>query len=101
MSNCTFMRSLFLGLLLIFSLSISAQNKTSLLAYLRKMDSSAAFRQASWGFSLLNSTNGAPIVHYQADKSLVPASVQKVFTTATALALLGDTFHFKTKLVAD
>lgn len=72
------------------------QNAAKIQGYLKKMDSSFAFRHASWGFSMLNNTSGKIIAQFQSEKSLVPASVQKVFTTASALSLLGDTFHFKT-----
>jgi D-alanyl-D-alanine carboxypeptidase/D-alanyl-D-alanine-endopeptidase (penicillin-binding protein 4) len=65
------------------------------------MDSSSSFNQASWGFCLLNGQTGKPISQFRAEKSLVPASVQKIFTTASALALLGDTFHFYTKLLVE
>ena len=70
-------------------------------AFLKQMDSSEAFKQASWGFCLLSGKDGKTLAKFQADKSLVPASVEKVLTTSTALALLGDTFRFKTMILAD
>ena len=70
-------------------------------AFLKQMDSSEAFKQASWGFCLLSGKDGKTLAKFQADKSLVPASIEKVLTTSTAIALLGDTFRFKTMILAD
>ena len=63
------------------------------------MDSSAEFRQASWGFCLLSGKTGKILASFNENKSLVPASVQKVVTTSAALHLLGDTFRFKTQVL--
>ena len=75
-----------------------AQKSSKILHYLHKMDSSNSFRQASWGFCLLNGQTGKTLAQFQSEKSLVPASVQKILTTSAALALLGDTFRFHTSL---
>lgn len=80
--------------------SISAQ-PPGIQAYLKSMDNSEAFRQASWGFCLLSGKDGKTLVRFQADKSLVPASIEKVLTTSTAIALLGDTFRFKTTILTN
>ena len=65
------------------------------------MDTSKPFKQASWGFSLLSGKDGKTLANFQAEKCLVPASIEKVLTTSTALALLGDTFRFKTSILID
>jgi D-alanyl-D-alanine carboxypeptidase/D-alanyl-D-alanine-endopeptidase (penicillin-binding protein 4) len=85
---------------ILFLPTISAQpNKIQ--AYLKSMDSSEAFKQASWGFCLLSGEDGKTLAKFDADKSLVPASVEKVLTTSSAIALLGDTFRFKTTILVD
>jgi serine-type D-Ala-D-Ala carboxypeptidase/endopeptidase (penicillin-binding protein 4) len=75
-------------------------SQNSIHSFLLKIDSSAAFKTASWGFCLLNGHTGRTIAQFNASKSLIPASTQKLFTTATATALLGDTFRFKTEIWA-
>ena len=85
---------------ILFTPIISAQN-LKIQAYLKRMDSSEAFKQASWGFCLLSGKDGKTLAKFQAVKSLIPASTEKVLTTSTAIALLGDTFRFKTSILAD
>jgi D-alanyl-D-alanine carboxypeptidase/D-alanyl-D-alanine-endopeptidase (penicillin-binding protein 4) len=85
---------------ILFLSTVSAQ-PSKIQAYLKSMDSSEAFKQASWGFCLLSGKDGKTLAKFQADKSLIPASIEKVLTTSTAFALLGDTFRFKTSIFAD
>ncbi|MGL5369845.1 MAG: D-alanyl-D-alanine carboxypeptidase/D-alanyl-D-alanine endopeptidase, partial [Plesiomonas shigelloides] len=48
---------------------------------------------------LVQPTNGAqPLVAYQADKLVLPASTQKVFTALAAMLELGPDFRFPTKM---
>lgn len=84
----------------VFSTAV-CQIPSKINAHLLKMDKSAAFRQASWGFCLYAPATKQTLAQFQAEKSLVPASVLKTFTTATAIALLGDTFRFKTEMGVD
>ena len=86
---------------MLLSSALPAQNTAKIQAYLKRMDSARAFEQASWGFHMVNSKTQKPIAQFQSKKSLVPASVLKILTTATGLALLGDTFRFKTSLLAE
>lgn len=53
---------------------------------------------ASWGFYALDTRNGQLIASHNENMALIPASAQKVVTTATALALLGNDYRFKTLL---
>lgn len=85
----------------LLSFALPAQNAAKIQAYLKRMDSARAFEQASWGFHMVNSKTQKPIAQFQSKKSLVPASVLKIFTTATGLALLGDTFRFQTPLLME
>jgi len=42
--------------------------------------------------------DGDPIAQFNADHSMVPASIVKLYTSAAALAYLGDDFQFKTTI---
>lgn len=58
-------------------------------------------KNASIGFFAFDLTNNKIVGEYNADVSLVPASVQKIFTTAAALEILGKDYVFKTYLETD
>ena len=88
-------------MLLGFSTFSSFAQISKIQAFLKQMDSSQAFKQASWGFCLLSGKDGKTLAKFQTDKSLIPASIEKVLTTSTAIALLGDTFRFKTSILVD
>lgn len=53
---------------------------------------------AAWGLYVYNITREQPEAEYNSQLSLVPASVIKILTTATALSLLGENFRFETRL---
>ena len=53
---------------------------------------------ASVGYCLLDATTGRMIHSYDEERALLPASVLKVVTTATALDLLGPDYRFATKV---
>ncbi|MFL5728232.1 MAG: D-alanyl-D-alanine carboxypeptidase/D-alanyl-D-alanine-endopeptidase, partial [Cytophagaceae bacterium] len=55
----------------------------------------------SFGFSLVNITNGQTITEYNSGISLVPASVIKTLSTGVALARLGKDYRYETKLLYD
>ena len=58
-------------------------------------------KNASMGVAVYEVESGKLIAGYQEDKSLIPASSLKVITTATALAILGEDYQFKTTLEYD
>lgn len=58
-------------------------------------------RQASVGVLIKDMENGMVVVEHEASVCRIPASVTKVITTATALELLSDTFHFRTQIEID
>lgn len=68
---------------------------------LQKFIDHPALKHASVGVSVVDVTTGKPVVENDADKSLTPASVLKLITTATALELLGENYRYKTDVARD
>lgn len=60
-----------------------------------------ALKHASVGVSVVELESGKNIVAYDAEKSLTPASILKLLTTATALETLGDNYRYKTEVALD
>ena len=60
---------------------------------------SNALRHATLAVALVDVADGHTLYAYQDERSLVPASTQKLLTTATALARLGANHHFTTRLL--
>ena len=60
-----------------------------------------AARSAFWGIYVQDLTTGQVLYRLNADKTLMPASTQKLFTTATALDALGHDFRYETTLYFD
>ena len=56
------------------------------------------FRKGFWGVDVQSVENGTVLYSRNSFKYFVPASNVKIFTTATALNLLGPDFRFKTRL---
>jgi len=56
------------------------------------------FKNAEIGFFAIDSKSGRVISAYNADKTMIPASNQKLITTATVLELYGPDYQFCTKL---
>ena len=57
-----------------------------------------AFKHASLGISIIDVKTGKTIAGYDAQRSLIPASILKVVTTSSAAAILGNGYKFKTEL---
>ncbi len=60
-----------------------------------------ALTHASVGISVVDMATGSSVVAYDAEKSLTPASVLKLITTATALETLGENYRYKTDIAID
>ncbi len=60
-----------------------------------------ALKHASLSACVIDVASGKVIAAYEADRSLSPASTQKLVTTATALAKLGSDYTFRTELAYD
>ncbi|WKZ71277.1 MAG: D-alanyl-D-alanine carboxypeptidase/D-alanyl-D-alanine-endopeptidase [Melioribacteraceae bacterium] len=59
------------------------------------------FVNAFWGASIYSLKTGETIYKLNTDKSFKPGSVLKLFTTSTALLLLGPDYKFKTTFFTD
>ena len=87
--------SILLLLSFLFSLSLLAQSA------LQQFVDNPALAHASVGVQVIDLKTGQIVASNDANKSLTPASIAKIVTTATALDLLGDKFRFETKVGID
>ena len=88
-----------LGLLLLLWAGIFRLYGQDIAARLDSLVSSSALLQTSEvGISVFNLTKGEPVYAYQDRKLYRPASVEKVITSVTALARLGEAYTFDTRL---
>lgn len=62
---------------------------------------SAYARSAFWGIYVEDLNSGRVIYRHNDDKTLIPASNQKLITTATALDVLGSGYRYQTTLYLD
>jgi D-alanyl-D-alanine carboxypeptidase/D-alanyl-D-alanine-endopeptidase (penicillin-binding protein 4) len=63
-----------------------------------KLLTDSAMLHASVSIKIINAEDGGTLFEYNSQKCLIPASVQKLITTAAALEILGPEFRFKTSL---
>lgn len=73
--------------------------KAALSAEAENWKKDPTLRHAAWSLAVHNISKNTPEYTWNADMTMVPASVMKVFTTATALALLGEDYRFETQLL--
>lgn len=91
----------------LFSILSSTSNaqapsiRSNLQTQISAMQQDSDLAHASWSLCVLNVKNDSVIVEYNSHLSLIPASTQKIITTATALALLKWDFKYETKLEHD
>lgn len=98
------MTKLFSVLILLSSLSVNAQKKAVKLQNhlvnkeLAKLKVDKDLKNALISFYAIDTKTGETIAETNQDMGMIPASTQKLFTTATALELLGADYRFKTKI---
>ena len=83
--------------------NISAQSKARI-ALDDKIETilqSADFSNAFWGIKITDAETGESLYSRNANKSLIPASNLKLYTTAAALDQLGPDFQYSTELYID
>jgi D-alanyl-D-alanine carboxypeptidase/D-alanyl-D-alanine-endopeptidase (penicillin-binding protein 4) len=65
---------------------------------LRSFLADSAMEHAEVSFCIIDADSGKTVFEYNADKSLIPASVMKLVTTSAALEMLGPDYTFKTSI---
>lgn len=90
------MQSLLLFFMFLLPIFISAQQPAQQL--IDRWADDPYLKHASVGVSVIDIESDQEIAGWNAQKSLIPASNLKTVTTATALALLGSDYRFKTRI---
>lgn len=68
---------------------------------LQQFVNNPALKHASVGVSVIDMQSGRVVVDYNSQKSLTPASILKLVTTATAMELFGENYRYKTDIAID
>jgi D-alanyl-D-alanine carboxypeptidase/D-alanyl-D-alanine-endopeptidase (penicillin-binding protein 4) len=68
---------------------------------LQMLLNAAEFKHASVGFLAIDLSNNTPIAAHQSNTSLPPASTTKLFSTASALELIGPEYRPVTRIYTD
>jgi serine-type D-Ala-D-Ala carboxypeptidase/endopeptidase (penicillin-binding protein 4) len=58
------------------------------------------FAEARWGIKVVSMSSGATLYQRDADRSFIPASNMKIYTTGVALDLLGGDYRWRTSVYA-
>lgn len=90
------MKKLTLLPLLLLAFAASAQN--DLASVVDEIQNETSFRHASLSVSVYNISRQQTLYEHDAQRSLSPASLNKLFTTAVGFEKLGSDFRFKTTL---
>jgi D-alanyl-D-alanine carboxypeptidase/D-alanyl-D-alanine-endopeptidase (penicillin-binding protein 4) len=81
---------------------VSTANSLALLrSDLDRIFADPNFANAEWGVEILSLDRGEPIYERNATRLYMPASNNKVLTTAAALVRLGPEFRYETRVLAD
>ena len=64
----------------------------------QQLQAETELKNAIIGIYVLNLTTGEPVFAQHAETGLVPASTQKIITSASAFELLGSQFRYRTKI---
>ena len=93
------LRSKFLSvcLFVFIGVHVSAQTPRSI----TKLMNEPFMKGSSFSLQVEEVKSGRLVYSYNPDLQLIPASVMKVVTTATALELLGSEYHYRTSLEYD
>ena len=69
-----------------------------LAAKIKAVTDAPAYKAARWGLLVVEAESGRTVYEHNPDKLILPASVTKLFTCATALCELGPDFTFTTSV---
>jgi len=83
---------------LIGSMAVAQTMELKLTAAVKKLEADAQFKNAIISMYVVDSKDGKIIFDKHAAMGLVPASCQKIISSAAAFELLGNDYHFKTEL---
>lgn len=64
--------------------------------HIRAITDAPTYKAARWGILVVDAESGRTVYEHNADRMILPASVTKLFTCATALCELGPDFNFVT-----
>ncbi|MBR4738906.1 MAG: D-alanyl-D-alanine carboxypeptidase/D-alanyl-D-alanine-endopeptidase [Bacteroidales bacterium] len=78
--------------------SLQAQPTVDVDRAVRQVAQESAMKHATLSVSLYNVTTGKKLYGYDDQRSVTPASVEKLLTTGVGFALLGSDFRFTTRL---
>ncbi|MBQ0016744.1 MAG: D-alanyl-D-alanine carboxypeptidase/D-alanyl-D-alanine-endopeptidase [Bacteroidales bacterium] len=95
MKHCNVILSLIACLL---SIAATAQNTSELDKTVLDLSRDNAMRHATLSVCVYNMTQHRNVYAYNSQRSMIPASMNKIFTTAIAMEKLGMDFRFKTTL---
>lgn len=82
---------------IIFSVLITLNSFSQEISF-KKFLSDSSMAHASVSLSIIEADNGETFFGYNSDRSLTPASVMKLITSAAALELFGPQYTFRTEL---
>ncbi len=77
---------------------IAPTERSDLFNYVEQLKEDPCLKNSSWGLKVVNLKNGFEVISHNGNLGFTPASVTKLFTTATAWLLLGSNFKFTTEL---
>lgn len=77
------------------------QNSTPLLQAAEDFGTDRSLENAHWTVYIKDVTAGQTLVAHHIDKPLLPASIQKLYTTSSAIMMLGSDFQYETLLQHD
>ncbi|MDO5664929.1 MAG: D-alanyl-D-alanine carboxypeptidase/D-alanyl-D-alanine-endopeptidase [Bacteroidia bacterium] len=86
---------------ILFSLLIFFASQAFSQSSIQRLINNPALKHASVGVMVVDMNTGRTVVSYDEQKSLTPASITKVITSATALELLGESYRYATRVALD
>lgn len=102
------MRNIIINIIIVilfsFSISLAQNNEKGFNELRNQLDDSFGdvnFNNSVWGAYVISLKTGEVLYSLNKDKLFLPGSIVKLFTTSTALMLLGDDYNYKTEVYTD